>query len=349
MPFDPHAPLLTLEQLAAREEILPCPHGLLVKSPATGQWTLFFALTDLDGTANDERAPEQERISTIGPAREAFATLALTGIPTGVCTARSFGEARQYREALGITGPLIAENGAVASLADGSLGALGDSSQLAPIIAKIAAAVGRPILNSLDTQGLINAWQREQSGEAAVLLGHPDLESLIRSAERRGSCYLIGLDAKEREVAITVAEMFGLSAFGDLLHLIPAGVDKGMALDSLLESLRRSSATVATGPVAGAPIVFGNGKNDLPLFQRALDAGGAAVLVGDASHPSGYHPELPTDQIPTGTLTLPGLSHGHAIQASLPCLARFLAHRHGIQFPWHEGKTAKGKSQNDQE
>ncbi|HTH46953.1 MAG TPA: HAD hydrolase family protein [Candidatus Limnocylindria bacterium] len=334
MPSEAYSAALSLAQLVGRDETRPCPHGLLVKAPATGRWTLFCALTDLDGTANDERAPECGRISTIGAARDTFATLAGVGIVTGVCTARSFGEARQYREALGITGPIIAENGAVLALADGSRRAFGDLPQLALAIQKIAIAIGRPVLSSLDREGLEVAWQRERRGESPVVLGHPDLTSLRRSAERFGSCYLVGLSEPERSLAIAVAEELGLGVFGDLLHLIPRGVNKGKTLAALAEALRDSVATAETGPVTVAPIVFGNGKNDLPLFQQALDAGGAAVLVGDALHASGYHSELPTKRIPAGTITVPGVSHGEAIRVSLPRLAEFLARRQGIRFPW---------------
>lgn len=315
----------------------PCsgrPSGRkLFRSAVTGRPLLLLGLTDLDGTANDEHLAEHARLGSIGPARDAFAALEHAGIPIGICTARSFGEAAHYRTALGVTGPLIAENGAVRALADGGRQRLGDPAGLAVAVERIAAAVGRRFAHSLDLPSLELAWQQEQQPGAPVYLGHPDLPSLRRAADRLASCFLVGLTQAEKSVATQIAADLGFDAFGELLHLIPRGADKGTALALLLEEYRRVSAPEGELPEV-VPLVFGNGVNDLPLFRQAVSAGGLAVLVGDATTNSGFHFDPAEHPVPAGTLCFRGLSHGHAIRASLPPIAQALRDRHGLKFTW---------------
>ncbi|MCW5557629.1 MAG: HAD hydrolase family protein [Verrucomicrobiae bacterium] len=306
----------------------------MLKSPRTSRTILIYALTDLDGTANDEHLAEPLRLSSIGPAREAFAVLARSGIVTGICTARSTGEALHYRRELGISGPLISENGAVLRFPDGSQRIFGDLTSLAAAAARIGARLQRPIPNSMDLPGLEGVWERERRGEAPAHLGHADIESLRRAADRSASCFLVGLSPAEKQIAAGVARELGLTCFGDLLHLIPAGIDKGRALQALNTHLLSAASDHRLRPEAVAPIVFGNGENDLPLFEQALNAGGAAVLVGDETAPGGFHFDTRRHQIPQGTLLIEGVSHGHAIQQSLPRLRDFLVERYGVSFPW---------------
>lgn len=288
-------------------------------------------MTDLDGTANDEHEPEHARLATIAPARAAFARLAKAGAITGICTARSFGEAAHYRAALGISGPLIAENGAVRERPDGSRELLGNPAGLKAAVDRITAAVGRRFPHSLDWHSLESAWENEQRPGAAVFLGHPDRESLRRAADRLASCFLVGLSPSEKAVAVRVAGELGFDAFGELLHLIPRGANKGTALVRLLADFRGPDTERAAGAV---PVVFGNGENDLPLFREALAARGVAVLVGDARSASGFHFDPALHPVPEGTLCFPGQSHGHAILASLPDIARRLRELHGLSVEW---------------
>lgn len=305
--------------------------GLIVHSSRTAQSLLITALTDLDGTANDEHEPEHRRLDTIGPASESFAALGKDGVVTGICTARSAGEALHYRSALKLTGPLICENGAVLILSDGSHKVIGSLEKLENGVERISARIGRYVPNSLNLQGLEIAWQRERRGESPSFLGHPDLESLRIAADRYGSCFLVGLNHSERVEAAVVAKELGLDCFGELLHLIDGGVSKGVALSLLIEHVE---ARFHDSPVNLVPIVFGNGANDLPLFERAIKAGGAAVLVGDARAASGFQFDIVQRPPPPETILLPGISHGYAIRKSLPRLAEFFATRYGIRFPW---------------
>lgn len=330
LPAAPPVPPVPLDELRLRGEAVAGPAGLRVRSPRTGQWLLVLALTDLDGTANDERVPEPARLATLGPARAAFARLHESGVATGICTARSLGEAREYRDALGIGGPIIAENGAVLVLPDGTCRRLGDAGPLAAVVAAISTTVGRPVPSSLDWPGLEAAWEAERQGRAPVCLGHESLAALRRAADRVASCFLVGLSPAEKEVATRLAAAAGLDAFGDLLHLVARPADKGLALGELLDTLRPSDSAVVV------PIVFGNGVNDLPLFARALRAGGAAVLVGDVASASGFHFDPVRHPVPAGTITVPGVSHGPAILRSLPRIADFFAGQYGFHFPWED-------------
>lgn len=312
--------------IAARSE-----QGLRAGSHKMSPALLIVAMTDIDGTANDEHEPEHQRLATIGPAREAFSTLEKEGIVTGICTARSVGEAYHYRSALQLTGPLICENGGVLVFTDGSRRILGDLEKLKNGVKRISARIGRYIPNSLDWPGLEAAWELERSGKSPEFLGHPDRESLRLAADRLASCFLVGLDPAEKVEATAVAKELGLDSFGELLHLVPHGVSKGVALSMWMEHVE---ATTPGPPVKVVPIVFGNGENDLPLFERAIHAGGAAVLVGDPRTANGFQFDIIRHPPPLGTITLPGISHGYAIQQSLPRLAEFFAARYGIRFVW---------------
>lgn len=325
---------VAVEDLRRQGEAVHSEHGLLVRSPRTGVGLLITALTDLDGTVNDEHEPEFRRLDTIGPAREAFGVLAACGVGVGICTARSTGEALRYRTALNVSGPIIAENGAVVLLTDGTRRLMGDPGPLRAAVDRIQRRVGRRFPHSLDWAGLEEAWERERRGESAVFLGHPDREALRLAADRYASCFLVGLDPAEKRLAAGVACEMGLSCFGELLHLIPSGVGKGAALDLLNGLLVRLPVATPWRPDTVVPIVFGNGENDLPLFAKAIQGGGAAVLVGDARSATGFHLDTRAHPVPEGTIKIPRISHGYAIRKSLPLLADFLATRHGIRFPW---------------
>jgi hypothetical protein len=205
---------------------------------------------------------------------------------------------------------------------------------LAEAVRRIDARLGRAVPNSLDWAGLQAAWERERRGEGPVFLGHPDRESLRRSADRHASCYLVGLSPDEKAVVAGIAGEMGLTCFGELLHLIPRGVDKGRAFAALNAHLTAIPPQHGLRPDMVVQIVFGNGENDLPLFGQALKAGGQAVLVGDATTLGGFHFDIARHPVPESTIMLPGVSHGHAIRRSLPLLRDFFAEKHGVLFPW---------------
>ncbi len=323
-----------LDALLAAGAARKCSDGLLVRSPKTSEVLLIYALTDLDGTANDEHAPESSRLSTILPASNAFSRLKESGIITGICTARSLGEARHYQQHLNVSGPLIAENGAVVHFPDGSQKVFGSLAQLKAVADWASSHLGREIPNSIEYPSLEEAWEKEQRGETAALLGHTDKESLRRSADRVASCFLVGLSAPEKEAVAAHASEQGIFCFGHLLHLIPAGASKGVALKALNDHLMERTPDHGLRPDRVALIVFGNGENDISLFEQALKAGGAAVLVGDATSPGGFHFDTSMHPVPAGTIAMRGVSHGDGILQSLPLLKDFFAREYGILFQW---------------
>jgi HAD superfamily hydrolase (TIGR01484 family) len=333
-PIQDTSSALPLDTLLKAGTARKCSDGLLVRSPKSDETLLVCALTDLDGTANDEHVPEDRRLATIGPAKQAFALLESSGIVTGVCTARSLGEARHYQRHLGVSGPLIAENGAVVCFPDGSDRVFGDLHQLETVADWASAELGRKVPNSIRYATLEEAWEKERRGETAVFLGHTDKDSLRRSADRRASCFLVGLSDVEKAKVSEHAAKLGIFCFGELLHLIPAGASKGAALDALNEHLLARPAEHGFRPTRVAQIVFGNGVNDLSLFERALRSGGCAVLAGDATTANGFHFDVSKHPVPDGTITMQGVSHGHAILRSLPLLREFFAREHGVLFPW---------------
>jgi HAD superfamily hydrolase (TIGR01484 family) len=323
-----------IDALLAAGAAWKCSDGLLVRSPKTSEALLIYALTDLDGTANDEHVPESSRLSTILPASQAFSRLKDGGIITGICTARSLGEARHYQQHLKISGPLIAENGAVVQFPDGSQKVFGSLAQLKAMADWASSHLGREIPNSIEYSSLEEAWEKERRGETAILLGHTDEESLRRSADRVASCFLVGLTAPEKATVAAHAREKGISCFGHLLHLIPAGASKGVALKALNDHLMERSPDHGLRPDRVALIVFGNGENDISLFDQALKAGGAAVLVGDSTTPGGFHFDTSKQAVPAGTIAMRGVSHGDGILRSLPLLKDFFARKYGVVFHW---------------
>lgn len=330
--LDKSAHALSVAELLESGAAVKSANGLLVRSSKISATFLVYALTDLDGTVNDEHLPENQRLSSIHEAKEAFSALARNGVLTGICTARSSGEARHYQRHLEISGPLISENGAVVIFPDGSKKVFGNLETLQEAVERISARLQRKIPNSIDFASLEEAWEKERRGESPVFLGHDDLESLRRAADRCASCFLVGLSLEEKQVAGEIASEMGLTSFGELLHLIPAGADKGRALEALNSHLLEMPPEHGLHPDRVVEIVFGNGENDLPLFEQALRGGGAAVLVGDATTPNGFHFDTTAKQVPAGVITFKGLSHGNAIRASLPTIRGIFAEKYGLNL-----------------
>lgn len=322
--------------------------GLVFRSPKTQETCLMFALTDIDGTLNNEHVSESERIHTIAPACEAIDALQSYGVLVGICTARANGEAEMYARAVRARGFVISENGACTGHPGGTPVTIGDMREIRECVAAIETALGRSVVSTLDLTALESRWhdqvmaRRERSGVDIPAqeddLGHSTLEELRISAARVASAYLSGLAPAEREVASSIARAHGFRPFGDLLHLINRRADKGVALDALCERLLGEELLVSDASGARmnvlldrvTPIVFGNGENDLPLFASAIERGGYGVLVADPVQAHGFHFDLRAQPPHPHTLITHGAPFGHGIKAAVPELVSRVRDRYGI-------------------
>lgn len=324
--------------------------GLLARSPKTGEILLFVGFSDIDGTINDEHVPESKRIHTITPAVEAVRELQALGIPVGICTARAEGEAQMYAKAVGARGSVISENGACTTYPLGDRVTIGDMREIRECVAMIEAKIGRSVTSTIDLPRLEAVWReqcaaRGSRGQSSLApynddLGHDSLEALRLSAARGASAYLAGLTPHERSIAIAVAESQGFKPFGDLLHLISRRANKGVALEALCERLRGERVAVTSGSFTigavtidrVAPIVFGNGENDLPLFSAAIERGGYGILVADPIKPSGFHFDICSNPPHPKTLRTEGAPFGHGMKASIPLLCEQLQRDYGVEL-----------------
>lgn len=244
---------------------------------ADGMRLAPVVLCDIDGTLNDERRPEGERLATVGPARAALAPLAAMGVPVVLVTARSPSEARRYAAAVGASQVAVVEDGAALSAAgrDRPLGPA-PLDAIRALLAEVRSAVGDRLPASCDPPG---TWTR---GDAT--------EILRASAGRVASAVVPGASPAARQALARLAPSRGLRAFGETVNLVPAVADKGTALGYL-----HAHAGALLGRDVGGvlPLAFGNGPNDLPMFLAAHELGGLAALVHDAEAPLDWLPNLP--------------------------------------------------------
>lgn len=300
-----------------------------------GKRCQVVALTDLDGTANDESVLERDRLSTVGAAREVLGALKAYGIPRGCITGRSLGEARVYAHALELDGPTICEDGAVMVVPRGYVE--GDTS--GGDLLGWRADENAFVLSSVGTERIAAFIRLMRSGTRAPgddgrpdvvascssspeeiqhALAHATLDAARRSCERLASAFVTNLTTEQREWVRVQAPRWGLRVFGDPLHLIGKDADKGRALGILdKHAVRLFPSMPASAGVL--PIVFGNAVNDLPLFRMAALLGGIGVLV---ARTRGGH-ALPRAAVPEGTL-ITNRPAGEGMRESLPAILSFL-------------------------
>lgn len=261
---------------------------------------------DIDGTVNNEKVKESERLATISPAKEALQTLKSVGISSGPITSRSFGEAQAYQNTLASTGLVICEDGAVIVLPAGFSDE--QRAQLTKRGLRTTTHAGRVaiIVSSVDTTTIGSLITRvtEESGqpmistlfsppkEIQMTIGHSTEEAARLSAERIASAYIVNPTTEQERLLKEYAPDVGIRLFGKLLHLIGADAHKGTALQLLHD---HADILFPDEHVEGIlPIAFGNDTNDVELMKQAHSLGGIGVLV---PHPNNDF-IVPPDQIP---------------------------------------------------
>lgn len=306
-----------------------------MKVERNGQIYEIVAITDLDGTANDETVSESRRISTISPAKEAYRRLEEVGISVGISTARSAGEGELYAAALAISGIHIAEDGGVLVLPKDQKdkATIGLNSNFPTVnhqewrvllLSKVGIDKIREFFELVEREAKLLDPERYLPMVSSVLstmedlktaAGHYSLDLTRLSADRLASAYTFATDVHLRVMA-EHAERFGIRHFRrnpkDPVMIFGADAHKGNALLAL-----NSHAADFYGPdVAGImPIVFGNSSNDIPLFEEAIRLGGKTVLVAHPDKNVGY--AVNRSLVPEGTIFTKG-PYGYGVLEAIP-------------------------------
>lgn len=314
------------------------------------QRKVVIALTDLDGTVNNETLKEAQRISSVGPAREAVQQLENIGISIGVITARSFGEAEMYLKALDAHGFTICEDGAVLILPQsgpsvsqaklsGRMRFVEHGNRQAVVLSEVDTQyIGRYLKYILDMDKSESAGTSQKfvatcfdsPEEIQRLAGHENVDLARLSAERLASAYVVGASQKQAEMIQRYAEKWGIRTFmrvfGDPILLFGQDVHKGDALQTLNDNI--GFFYPGHGRLTGIiPIVFGNHTNDIKLFERAHQMGGVGVIV---KHPDGGYAVSESD-IPDFVIQS-GEPYGFGMKASVPKVFDFLRSHYAVNL-----------------
>lgn len=313
-----------------------------------GQRFSVVAFADLDGTINDETYPESERLGTITPAKNARATLETKGIPVGIITGRSFGEAVLYQQALNSHGPIICEDGAVVVLPEGY-----SQRQVLGIIPKdyqLVAHEGRIsiVLSAITVNEIREFLDRAQKGvmrsglssgtpiistlfdspeTIQKLMGHKTNKEAKLSMDRLASAYIVQASEDELNHIKRNAGVWGIRTFGTPLHLIGIDADKGSALQFISKYARLFFPSQDKNIDGIVPITFGNNTNDLRLAEEAQKMGGISVLVGRPG--GGYF--VPETDIPT-TVIKTKEPHGEGMEQAIPEIFSRLRKTYNIEI-----------------
>jgi HAD superfamily hydrolase (TIGR01484 family) len=262
----------------------------LTTSIEKGQRTIFpLVLSDVDGTVNDEQAPESMRMYTIGPAKEAFENLEKRGFNVGLITARSFAEAKLYQEKLSINGFTICEDGAVIALPHtisfdqeynlmqfGQVVSYEQNTLLLPTDAEGKKVSVEQIKNFIvqietKTNSPITSSCTSAPKELMQKAGHQSIEAAKLSQGRLASAYAVGLTEKQRHLAKEMSEPAGIRTFtnpvDNITMFFPNHTHKGHAVEILKRLIPSLFPHLTINNIF--LIGIGNNNNDLSFLQNA--------------------------------------------------------------------------------
>lgn len=293
-----------------------------------GKRLVVAMLTDLDGTVNDESVRESERITTIGPAKDAIAEFESRNIPVGIITARSFEEAVEYQTALHATGVIVCEDGAVIGL---PLHAM-DKQQEEEIARqyKLEMYKNRKVLllTSIKTQNIkelleeieVKSGENQKiisscttdSDQLAIAAHHATVREASLSQGRLASAYAVGLSPAQLNLIEELAPQRNIRTFSSSVDkttlFFGADTNKGHAVDVLRKNphIFYPQSVKADGIFM---ITIGNHNNDAPLLSKA----DIAVVV---AKPDGNY-AISRENIPSGALVAKQ-AYGHGIKEAVP-------------------------------
>lgn len=274
----------------------------MIKPPLIKKGNKKFAVlafSDIDGTVNDQRLPESERLSSINPAKEAIKKLQEYDIPVGLITARSFGETLVYKNALNTNGFMVSEDGAIVILPKLSNQAIDKISKKYHIISHekenvlILSKIELPEIKNF--LGLINKILKESSNKELItsctskpellkeLINYETLEDTKRAIDRLASAYVRDSTDKQFELLKKHARERGMRVEGEQFHahILGADADKGSAIQFINDHISEILPDLEIDGIL--PIVFGNDYNDLRLFEEANSLGGLGIIVKDSN------------------------------------------------------------------
>lgn len=284
-----------------------------------GRRLAVMAFSDIDGTINNEGLPDSERLGSIGPAKHGIGLLETRGIPVGLITARSLGEAEVYQNAIGNKGITICEDGAVVLLPPHTLDEEHEHKLSERV--RLMEHNGSPVvlLSSVDAPAIerfLSFTEQEaiKRGGQPPESSTPHLSSEDTNTGRIGSVYAGDTTEIQRKVIQEHAQANNIRYFGrpQYLHLVGADAHKGTALQFINDNIKLFMPS-DTGIDGILPIVFGNNENDLVLLQKAREMGGIGVLVMNVR--GGY--SVPEEKLDRSIMkaTKP---YGHGITEAIP-------------------------------
>lgn len=192
-----------------------------------------LVITDLDGTLLDHHSYDWR------PAQPALAALAAAGIPVVFNTSKTYAESQALQAQMGVSAPLIVENGSCVHLADGARIVLGRSRAELCALLEAQGCAARYRYQSFRALG--EAGVQAQTGLSA--------EQARLAATRAWSEPLLWQDAPERIAALR-AELAPLGCNvlvgGRFVHVL-GDCDKGRAAQALRERLAPQATLVALG------------------------------------------------------------------------------------------------------
>lgn len=277
-----------------------------------GKKLVVLAFTDLDGTVNNQAIPEKDRLSTTSPAKQAIEELQKHDIPVGIVTARSFGETKLYKDALGTEGFTITEDGAIIILPQNIETDAIDLTQnkhiisyeqekvlilskvKTPIIKDFLSHISKQLMEMNLPENLISTC----TSTPQVLketIKYQSLNDAIRATDRVASAFVRDITEEQYEIITENINSWKLRIGGTPhhAHILGRDADKGTAIKFINDNI--SLLLQSDRNIHGIlPIVFGNDYNDLRLFEEAHAMGGISVIVKDANG----HYRVPEKYIP---------------------------------------------------
>jgi mannosyl-3-phosphoglycerate phosphatase len=202
--------------------------------------------TDLDGTLLD-----RETYGFAG-ARPALEALRQAGVPLVLCSSKTRAEMERLAAAIGVSGPLVVENGGAIVEPGGAVLVLGATRdrllEELPAVAREAGVRARPFaeMSVAEVAGLTGLPEEEA---ALAMRREYDEPFVVEGPPGRDPAVDARLDRAARERGLRVTH-------GGRLHHLTGPSDKGEALRAI------TGASRGDGDVVG----LGDAANDLPLL-----------------------------------------------------------------------------------
>ncbi len=327
---------------------------LIVELPTSEeliQRTGIIWLSDIDGTANDQSLPENERLESVGPARQVVTRVQSWGIPFGLISSRTLPEVVRYQQALGCVGGAIIEDGLgieVPEYADlQTLRAqMTQSMHLVEhdghslLVFDTPGAMERigaflQTVEELSGQKLVSSLTQtpEDVAELQRIAGHGSLEDAKRSAVRFASAYVPKPTQKQRDFLHEQSRVTpGIRIFddphGNVIHILSGHANKGTALAWINDhpSLFFPKGTMVDRVYC---IVSGNHTNDIPLMEAAYQRGGMGIFVAGPEPDKYFLSDL--NRLPPRTIITSAVA-GEGLVEALPRVTNSLVQDLGIQL-----------------